>query len=66
MRVAPIGRVRPARTEPIDDDWDTVAASVVPGEPLDVKPSMAEFGLRGEVAPPGWSHEPMRGYWSST
>jgi|SRR4051794_27302449 tRNA-Thr(GGU) m(6)t(6)A37 methyltransferase TsaA len=30
---------------------------------LDVKPWMAEFGPRGEVRQPAWSHELMAGYW---
>ncbi|MGY1722302.1 SAM-dependent methyltransferase [Blastococcus sp. SYSU DS0533] len=32
---------------------------------LDVKPYMAEFGPRGEVRQPAWSHELMAGYWST-
>lgn len=32
---------------------------------LDIKPVMAEFLPRGEVRQPEWSHELMRGYWSS-
>jgi tRNA (adenine37-N6)-methyltransferase len=31
---------------------------------LDVKPYMAEFGPRGEVRQPAWSHELMERYWS--
>jgi tRNA (adenine37-N6)-methyltransferase len=31
---------------------------------LDVKPYMAEFGPRGPVRQPAWSHELMAGYWS--
>lgn len=30
---------------------------------LDVKPYLAEFGPRGPVHQPQWSHELMRGYW---
>jgi tRNA-Thr(GGU) m(6)t(6)A37 methyltransferase TsaA len=30
---------------------------------LDVKPYMTEFGPRGPVRQPEWSHELMRGYW---
>jgi tRNA-Thr(GGU) m(6)t(6)A37 methyltransferase TsaA len=30
---------------------------------LDLKPYMAEFGARGEVRQPEWSHELMAGYW---
>ena len=29
---------------------------------LDIKPYMAEFGPRGEVRQPSWSHELMAGY----
>jgi tRNA-Thr(GGU) m(6)t(6)A37 methyltransferase TsaA len=32
---------------------------------LDVKPHMEEFGPRGDVRQPAWSHELMRGYWST-
>ena len=32
---------------------------------LDVKPYMAEFGPRGEVHQPAWSHELMSGYWET-
>jgi tRNA-Thr(GGU) m(6)t(6)A37 methyltransferase TsaA len=36
----------------------------VDGTPvLDVKPYMAEFGPRGEVRQPPWSHALMAGYW---
>lgn len=31
---------------------------------LDLKPYMAEFGPRGEIRQPRWSHEVMVGYWS--
>ncbi|MCF6509929.1 SAM-dependent methyltransferase [Blastococcus sp. MG754426] len=153
MLVEPIGTVTSARAEPVDDDWDAVAASITldagrfgpealagldefshvevvylfdrvdpaavqtgarrprgnPGWPevgifaqrgkgrpnrigvtvcrllgvdgrtlrvrgldaidgtpvLDVKPYMAEFGPRGEVRQPAWSHELMAGYWSA-
>lgn len=30
---------------------------------LDVKPHLLEFGPRGDVRQPAWSHELMRGYW---
>jgi tRNA-Thr(GGU) m(6)t(6)A37 methyltransferase TsaA len=30
---------------------------------LDLKPHLAEFGPRGEVRQPAWSHELMRDYW---
>jgi tRNA-Thr(GGU) m(6)t(6)A37 methyltransferase TsaA len=30
---------------------------------LDIKPYMAEFGPRGDVNQPPWSHELMAGYW---
>ncbi len=33
---------------------------------LDVKPYMAEFGPRGDVLQPQWSHELMAGYWMAT
>jgi tRNA-Thr(GGU) m(6)t(6)A37 methyltransferase TsaA len=37
----------------------------VDGTPvLDVKPYMLEFGPRGDVRQPAWSHELMRDYWS--
>lgn len=36
----------------------------VDGTPvLDIKPWMAEFGPRGPVIQPQWSHELMDGYW---
>jgi len=151
VELQPIGTVRSTRTEPLDDDWDAVAASVVlddaqfspdalrgldafshvevvyvfdrvdpstvqtaarhprgnrdwpevgifaqrakgrpnrlgvtvcrllgvdgltlhvqgldaiDGSPVvDVKPYMQEFGPRGEVRQPAWSHELMAGYW---
>lgn len=31
---------------------------------IDVKPYLTEFGPRGEVRQPDWSHELMRDYWS--
>ena len=31
---------------------------------LDIKPYMAEFGPRGDVLQPAWSHELMAGYWT--
>ena len=30
---------------------------------LDIKPYMTEFGPRGEVRQPPWSHEVMADYW---
>lgn len=37
----------------------------VDGTPvLDLKPTMVEFGPRGEVWQPEWSRELMRGYWA--
>ncbi len=151
MVIEPIGRVNSTRTEPLDDDWDAVHATVTldperfspdvlagldefshvevvylfdrvdPGEielgarhprgnptwpkvgifaqrakmrpnrigvtvcrllgvdglvlnvegldaidgspVLDIKPYMAEFGPRGTVRQPEWSHELMAGYW---
>jgi tRNA (Thr-GGU) A37 N-methylase len=40
------------------------ALDAIDGTPvLDVKPYMAEFGPRGEVHQPGWSHELMTTYW---
>lgn len=42
------------------------ALDAVDGSPvLDVKPYLAEFGPRGEVRQPAWSHELMSGYWST-
>ena len=36
----------------------------VDGTPvLDLKPYMVEFGPRGEIRQPAWSHELMAGYW---
>jgi tRNA (adenine37-N6)-methyltransferase len=32
---------------------------------LDIKPYMSEFGARGEVHQPAWSHELMASYWSN-
>ncbi|HEY0871444.1 MAG TPA: SAM-dependent methyltransferase, partial [Acidothermaceae bacterium] len=32
---------------------------------LDIKPYMREFGARGEVRQPQWSHELMAGYWTN-
>ncbi len=43
---------------------DVVGLDAVDGTPvLDVKPYMAEFGVRGAVRQPGWSTELMAGYW---
>jgi tRNA (adenine37-N6)-methyltransferase len=40
------------------------ALDAIDGSPvLDVKPYLAEFGPRGEVRQPAWSHELMSGYW---
>ena len=33
---------------------------------LDIKPYMAEFGPRGDVQQPGWSHELMTRYWMTS
>ena len=42
------------------------ALDAIDGSPvLDVKPYLAEFGPRGEVRQPAWSHELMSGYWRS-
>lgn len=36
----------------------------IDGSPvLDIKPAMAEFGVRGELRQPSWSRELMAGYW---
>jgi tRNA (adenine37-N6)-methyltransferase len=32
---------------------------------LDIKPYMSEFGARGDVHQPAWSHELMASYWSN-
>jgi len=32
---------------------------------LDIKPYMAEFGPRGALRQPAWSHQLMAGYWSA-
>jgi tRNA (adenine37-N6)-methyltransferase len=38
----------------------------IDGTPVfDVKPYMVEFGPRGEVRQPAWSHELMAGYWKA-
>jgi tRNA-Thr(GGU) m(6)t(6)A37 methyltransferase TsaA len=43
-----------------------VGLDAIDGTPvLDVKPYMEEFGPRGEVHQPGWSHELMAGYWKA-
>ena len=40
------------------------ALDAIHGTPvLDIKPYMAEFGPRGEVHQPVWSHELMSSYW---
>ena len=42
------------------------ALDAMDGSPvLDVKPYMAEFGPRGAVHQPAWSHELMATYWSN-
>jgi len=33
---------------------------------LDLKPYMTEFGPRGQVRQPAWSHELMAGYWNTS
>jgi len=43
-----------------------VGLDAIDGTPvLDVKPYMEEFGPRGEVHQPGWSHELMARYWKA-
>jgi tRNA-Thr(GGU) m(6)t(6)A37 methyltransferase TsaA len=43
------------------------ALDAMDGSPvLDVKPYMAEFGPRGDVRQPAWSHELMATYWTNT
>ncbi len=38
----------------------------IDGTPVvDIKPYMAEFGPRGDVRQPAWSHELMDGYWQT-
>ncbi|WP_030198557.1 SAM-dependent methyltransferase [Streptomyces sp. NRRL S-87] len=45
-------------------DVHVTGLDAVAGTPvLDVKPYMAEFGPRGEVRQPEWSHELMRDYY---
>lgn len=42
------------------------ALDAIDGTPvLDLKPYMTEFGPRGEVRQPAWSHELMAAYWDS-
>lgn len=105
--IEPIGHITASRSEAIDDDWDSVRASItldadrfgpeallgldafshvevvylfdrvegltlsvagldaIDDAPvLDIKPYMVEFGPRGEVIQPEWSHELMVGYWT--
>ena len=39
----------------------------IDGTPVvDLKPDFAEFGPRGEVRQPAWSHELMAGYWTAS
>jgi len=41
------------------------ALDAIDGTPvLDLKPYMTEFGPRGQVRQPAWSHELMAGYWN--
>ncbi len=41
-----------------------VGLDAIDGTPvLDIKPYLAEFGPRGPVRQPAWSHELMRHYW---
>ncbi len=43
------------------------ALDAIDGTPVfDLKPYMAEFGPRGEVRQPAWSHELMAGYWNTS
>jgi tRNA (Thr-GGU) A37 N-methylase len=45
---------------------NVVGLDAIDGTPvLDVKPYMEEFGPRGEVRQPVWSHELMAGYWKA-
>jgi tRNA-Thr(GGU) m(6)t(6)A37 methyltransferase TsaA len=42
---------------------EVLGLDAIDGTPvLDIKPHMAEFGPRGEVRQPAWSHELMAGY----
>jgi tRNA-Thr(GGU) m(6)t(6)A37 methyltransferase TsaA len=42
------------------------ALDAIDGSPvLDIKPYMVEFGPRGEIRQPAWSHQLMSGYWSA-
>ncbi len=42
------------------------ALDAIDGTPvLDLKPYMTEFGPRGEVRQPAWSHQLMAAYWDS-
>lgn len=42
------------------------ALDAIDGTPVfDIKPYMAEFGPRGPVHQPTWSHELMSGYWEA-
>jgi tRNA (Thr-GGU) A37 N-methylase len=55
MAIRPGGRIEVRGLDAID------------GTPvLDVKPYMAEFGPRGDVRQPEWTHELMGGYWTTT
>ena len=43
------------------------ALDAIDGTPvLDLKPYMTEFGPRGQVRQPAWSHELMAGYWNTS
>jgi hypothetical protein len=75
--LTPIGWVRCARAEPVDDDWDAFPATLeldpdlfgrealldaIDGTPvIDIKPVMSGFQPRGVVAEPDWGREIMRG-----
>jgi tRNA (L-threonylcarbamoyladenosine(37)-C2) methyltransferase TrmO-like protein len=69
FEVEAIAAVSSSRSEPLDDGWEGRVLRVsgldaINGTPvLDVKPYLQEFGPRGEVRQPDWSHELMRTYW---
>jgi len=43
------------------------ALDAIDGTPvLDLEPYMTEFGPRGQVRQPAWSHELMAGYWNTS
>jgi tRNA (Thr-GGU) A37 N-methylase len=74
MIVEPIGRVgSPNRIGVsvcalLDIDGLTLTVQgldAIDGSPvLDIKPYMSEFGARGDVRRPAWSHELMASYWT--